>query len=109
MLVAGGEELEVGVVPSSKTRVPEVEGLSEVFLVFEEAERRASACASVRVPPPSLAKVRMLSPPVTEAGDGVGDAAQVDIGDGGPIGREVESDGAAEEALLMTSFSLDPS
>ena len=60
-----GEELE-SVTPRSKTRFPDVEGLSEVFL-YSRALRRASACASVRVPPPSLAKVRVLSPPVTEA------------------------------------------
>ena len=41
--------------------IPDVEGLSEVFL-YSRALRRASACASVRVPPPSLAKVRVLSP-----------------------------------------------
>ena len=58
-----GEELE-SVTPRSKTRVPEVVGLSEVCI---REVRRASACASVRVPPPSLAKVRVLSPPVTEA------------------------------------------
>ena len=64
-VLVAGEELE-SVTPRSKTRLPDVEGLSEVFL-YSRALRRASACASVRVPPPSLAKVRVLSPPVTEA------------------------------------------
>ena len=64
-VLVAGEELE-SVTPRSKTRFPDVEGLSEVFL-YSRALRRASACASVRVPPPSLAKVRVLSPPVTEA------------------------------------------
>ena len=64
-VLVAGEELE-SVTPRSKTRFPDVEGLSEVFL-YSRALRRASACASVRVLPPSLAKVRVLSPPVTEA------------------------------------------
>ena len=64
-VLVAGVALE-SVTPSSKTRVDEVEGLSEVFL-YSRAERRASACASVRVPPPSLAKVRVLSVPETEA------------------------------------------
>ena len=63
------------------------------MFLYSRALRRASACASVRVPPPSLAKVRVLSPPRTEAVTEVGDAAQADIGDGSPI-VEVEIDGA---------------
>ena len=51
-VLVAGEELE-SVTPRSKTRFPDVEGLSEVFL-YSRALRRASACASVRVPPPSL-------------------------------------------------------
>ena len=92
MLVAG-EELE-SVTPRSKTRFPDVEGLSEVFL-YSRALRRASACASVRVPPPSLAKVRGAFSSRDGSGDGVGDAAQADIGDGVAI-VEVEIDGATE-------------
>ena len=60
-----GEALE-SVTPRSKTRVPEVVGASEVFWYSRE-ERRASASASERVPPPFLAKVRVLSPEATEA------------------------------------------
>ena len=64
-VLVAGEELE-SVTPRSKTRFPEVEGLSEVFL-YSRAERRASASESERVPPPFLAKVRVLSPEATEA------------------------------------------
>ena len=85
-----GEALE-SVTPRSKTRLPDVEGLSEVFWYSRE-ERRASACESERVPPPFLAKVRVLSPGGDGSGDGVGDAAQDDIGDGVSIG-EIEIDG----------------
>ena len=89
-VLVAGEELE-SVTPRSKTRFPDVEGLSEVFL-YSRALRRASACASVRVPPPSLAKVRDASLSSRDgSGDGVGDAAQADIGDGGAI-VEVEID-----------------
>ena len=63
-VLVAGEELE-SVTPRSKTRVPDVEGLSEVFWYSREL-RRASASESERVPPPSLAKVR-APPEVTEA------------------------------------------
>ena len=65
-----------------------MEGLSEVFL-YSRALRRASACASVRVP--AIFGEGESASSRDGSGDGVGDAAQADIGDGVAI-VEVEID-----------------
>ena len=105
-VLVAGEELE-SVTPRSKTRFPDVEGLSEVFL-YSRALRRASACASVRVPP-IFGEGESAFSSRDGSGDGVGDAAQADIGDGVAIVGKLRSMVPPDKALLMTSFSLDPS
>ena len=90
-VLVAGEELE-SVTPRSKTRFPDVEGLSEVFFVFESVEESFCLCvcegaAAIFGEGESAFSSRDGS------GDGVGDAAQADIGDGVAI-VEVEIDGA---------------
>ena len=91
--------------PRSKTRFPDVEGLSEVFL-YSRALRRACLCVCEGAAA-IFGEGESAFSSSDGSGDGVGDAAQAT--------SEMESPSSKlrsmvpRMALLMTSFSLDPS
>ena len=103
-VLVAGEELSQWT-PRSKTRFPMWRDCRRCFCI--RALRRAS-CGVCEGAAAIFGEGESAFSSRDGSGDGVGDAAQTDIGDGVAI-VEVEIDRSHRVALLMTSFSLDPS